>query len=156
MYAREHRVLLRHYLEQGLSKTAIARTLHVSRRTVYHWIDTGQLDRELEDGPVQHAPRPPVVRKIDSYRQIIQARLTEYPRLSATRLCGEIRAAGYAGGYTQVKEYGSTSGRCDPAQLPIRWCASRRHRANNGKLPIIRLGLNRFAVVVSLVPPSGQ
>jgi transposase len=43
MYAREHRVLLRHYLEQGLSKTAIARTLHVSRRTVYHWMTTGQL-----------------------------------------------------------------------------------------------------------------
>lgn len=105
MYAREHRVLLRHYLEQGLSKTTIARTLHVSRRTVYHWINTGQLDRELDDGPVQYTPRPPVVRKIDSYREIIQARLTEYPRLTATRLCEEIRAAGYAGGYTQVKEY---------------------------------------------------
>ena len=31
MYAREHRVLLRHYLELGLSKTALARTLRVSR-----------------------------------------------------------------------------------------------------------------------------
>ncbi len=59
MYAREYRVLLRHYLEQGLSKTAIARTLHVSRRTVYHWIDTGQLDRERDGGPVQYTPRPP-------------------------------------------------------------------------------------------------
>jgi transposase-like protein len=39
-YAREQRVLLRHYLEQGLSKTEIARSLQVSRRTVYHWIDT--------------------------------------------------------------------------------------------------------------------
>ncbi len=34
MYARKHRVLLRHYLEQGLSKTAIARTFRVSRRAV--------------------------------------------------------------------------------------------------------------------------
>jgi transposase len=105
MYAREHRVLLRHYLEQGLSKTAIARTLRVSRRTVYHWINTEQLDRELDDGPVQYTPRPPVARKIDGYRAIIQARLAEYPRLSAIRLCEEIRAAGYAGGYTQVKEH---------------------------------------------------
>jgi len=105
MYAREHRVLLRHYLEQGLSKTAIARTLHVSRRTVYHWITTGQLDRELDDGPVRYTPRPAVARKIDGYREIIRARLTEYPRLNATRLYEEIRAAGYAGGYTQVKEY---------------------------------------------------
>jgi hypothetical protein len=31
MYAREHRVLLRHDLEQGLGKTAIARMLYVSR-----------------------------------------------------------------------------------------------------------------------------
>lgn len=35
----------------------------------------------------------------------IQARLGEYPRLSATRLLDEIRAAGYVGGYTRVKEY---------------------------------------------------
>jgi transposase len=38
MYARERRVLLRHYLEQGLTKAEIARSLKVCRRTVYHWI----------------------------------------------------------------------------------------------------------------------
>ena len=32
---REQRVLLRHYLEQGMSKAAIARHLRISRRTVY-------------------------------------------------------------------------------------------------------------------------
>lgn len=47
MYGREQRVLLRHYLRQGLSKAEIARALGVSRRTVYHWIETGQLDREF-------------------------------------------------------------------------------------------------------------
>ena len=52
------RVLLRHYLEQGLSKTGIACTLGVSRRTVYHWIDTGQLDREMDGGPATYGPRP--------------------------------------------------------------------------------------------------
>jgi transposase len=105
MYAREHRVLLRHYLEQGLSKAEIARSLGVSRRTLYYWIDSGQLDRGLDEGPVRYEPRPPVPCKIDRYREIIQARLKEYPRLSSTRLFDEIRAAGYAGGYTQVKEY---------------------------------------------------
>jgi len=44
MYAREHRVPLRHYLEQGLSKAEIARSLGVSRRTLYYWIDSGQLE----------------------------------------------------------------------------------------------------------------
>lgn len=105
MYAREHRVLLRHYLEQGLSKAEIARSLGVSRPTLYYWIDSGQIDRGLDEGPVRYASRPPVPRKIDRYREIVQARLSEYPRLSATRLLDEIRAAGYAGGYTQVKEY---------------------------------------------------
>jgi transposase len=46
-----------------------------------------------------------VTRKIDRYREIILARLAEYPKLSATRLLDEIRASGYEGGYTQLKDY---------------------------------------------------
>jgi transposase len=98
-------VLLRHYLERGLNKADIARELGVSRRSVYYWIQSGQLDRELDNAPVRYAGRPPVARKIDPFRGIIETRLNEFPRLSATRLFGEIHAAGYAGGYTQVKEY---------------------------------------------------
>ena len=105
MYGRERRVLLRHYLEQGLSKAEIARSMGVSRRTLYHWIDTGQLERELDKGVVRYATRPAVARKIDRYQEVIQVRLTEYPKLSATRLYEEICAAGYTGGYTQVKDY---------------------------------------------------
>ena len=104
MYGREQRVLLRHYLEQGLNKAEVAQRLGVSRRTVYHWIESGQLDRELDDEAVRYTPRPPVARKIDRYRGIIEERLAEFPKLSAVRLHDEIRAAGYAGGYTQVKE----------------------------------------------------
>ena len=105
MYKRETRVLLRHYLEQGVGKAELARRFGVSRRTVYHWIETGQLDRDLDGQAVKYKRRPPVVRKLDPYRGIIQARLEAYPRLSAQRLFEEIRAAGYSGGYTQVKEY---------------------------------------------------
>lgn len=105
MYGRERRVLLRHYLEQGLSKAEIARSMGVSRRTLYHWINSGQLERELDNGPVRYSQRPTVARKIDRYREMIQVRLAEYPRLSATRLYEEICAAGYGGGYTQVKDY---------------------------------------------------
>ncbi|MFP5307636.1 MAG: IS21 family transposase [Gammaproteobacteria bacterium] len=97
-------MLLRHYLEQGLSKAEVARQIGISRRTVYHWIATGQLDRELDDAPVRRAART-VDRKIDPFRPIIDARLAEYPALSAIRLFDEIRAAGYSGGYTQVKAY---------------------------------------------------
>lgn len=105
MFGREQRVLLRHYLEQGLSKSEVAERLGVSRRTVYHWIGTGQLDRDLDDEPVRYKRRPPVGRKIDRYRGILEERLAEFPKLSAVRLHAEIQAAGYAGGYTQVKEW---------------------------------------------------
>ena len=105
MYSRETRVLLRHYLEQGVGKAELARKLGVSRRTVYHWIETGQLDRDLDDAAAHYAARPTVSRRLDAYRGIIQARLQTYPLLTAQRVFEEIRAAGYAGGYTQIKEY---------------------------------------------------
>jgi hypothetical protein len=38
--------------------------------------------------------RPPVPRKLDPYRGIIEARLEAYPKLSSVRLLDEIRAAG--------------------------------------------------------------
>ena len=105
MYPRETRVLLRHYLEQGVGKSELARRFDVSRRTIYHWIETGQLDRDLDNEPVRYAARPVVPRKLDPYRGIIQERLQYFPELTAQRLFDEIRAAGYPGGYTQVKEY---------------------------------------------------
>lgn len=101
----ERRVLLRHYLEQGLTKTAVAEQLGVSRRTVHYWLETGQLDRDVSAETVRYGPRPAVPTKLDRYKDIISSRLSEYPDLSAIRLFREIQAAGYAGGYTQVKVY---------------------------------------------------
>lgn len=77
----------------------------VSRRTIYHWIETGQLDRDLDEEAVRHGPRPPVPSKLDPYKGIITTRLEAFPELTAQRLFEEIRAAGYQGGYTQVKAY---------------------------------------------------
>jgi len=105
MFGREKRVLLIHYLEQGMTRTALAERVGISRRTLYHWVKTGQLDRDLDQEPVRYKPRPPVPRKIDPYKPIIHSRLEEYPELTATRVFQEIRAAGYTGSYTQVKEY---------------------------------------------------
>jgi transposase len=105
MYTRGTRVLLRHFLEQGVRKAELARRFGVSRRTLYYWIERGDLDRDLDDEAVSYKPRPSIARKLDPYRGIIQARLQAYPRLTAERMFEEIRAAGYAGGYTQIKEY---------------------------------------------------
>lgn len=105
MIERDKRMLLRHYLEEGLSKSEISRRLDVSRDTIHRLIRTGQLDRDLDTEPVRYTSRRPVPRKLDPYRALIVARLEAYPRLSAVRLLEEVRAAGYAGGYTQVKEF---------------------------------------------------
>jgi len=105
MHKRETRVLLRHYLEQGESKSELARRFGVSRRTVYHWITTGQLDRDLDNLEVRYRSRPAVSRQIDPNRPIIQTRLEAFPMLTAQRIFEELQGAGYRGGYTQVKEY---------------------------------------------------
>lgn len=105
MYGSATRVLLRHYLEQGLSKAEIARTIGVSRRTVHHWILSGQLERDLEVADVRYRERPAVTSKLDSFRGIVLARLEQYPKLSAVRVYDEIRAAGFVGSYSLLKQY---------------------------------------------------
>jgi transposase len=115
MIGREKRMLLRHYLEQGVNKSALARQLGISRDTVHRWIRDGDLDRDLDAGPVSYGPRPPVPTKLDAYKPIVLARLEAYPELSAVRLLDEIRAAGYDGGYTQLKEFIRT---VRPAPVP--------------------------------------
>jgi len=105
MYGQEKRMLLRHYLQQGVSKRAAARRLGVSPDTLYRWIANGELDRDVDVDPPRYGPRPPVPRKLDPYKPIIDTRLAALPELTSVRLLEEIRAAGYTGSYTQLKEY---------------------------------------------------
>ena len=106
MIKRETHVLLVHYLEQGLSKSAIAQRLGIDRRTIHRWIASGRLAPDAETGllpkPVRRQSRPA---KLAPYEAILRTRLDAYPELSSVRLFEEIRAAGYDGGYTQVKEF---------------------------------------------------
>jgi transposase len=102
MYGWEPRVLVRHYLEQGLTKTAIAERLGISRRTLYHWLATGQLDRPLDASTVCYPARPT---KLDPYKALIRERLETYPELTAVRVFAEVQAAGYRGSLTQLKAY---------------------------------------------------
>lgn len=113
----ESRMLLRPYLAEGLSKSAIAERLGVSRKAVTRWIQNGELDRDVNESPHQN-PRPPVHRKLDPYRGIIEARLHAYPKLSSVRLLEEIRVAGYDGGYTQLKEF-VRKVRPRPPEVPV-------------------------------------
>lgn len=105
MIGRETRMLLRHYLAQGASKSELARQLGISRDTIHRWIRSGDLDRDLETTAVRYGPRRPVPTKLDAYKAILETRLAAYPALSAVRLLAEIRAAGYDGSYTQLKAF---------------------------------------------------
>jgi transposase len=104
VYGWERLVLLRHLLDEGLKKTDIAARLGVSRGLIYHWLRTGQLDRELDALPA-HRTRVTAPAKLAPFEPIIDARLATYPELSAVRLYDEVRAAGYAGGLSQLKCY---------------------------------------------------
>lgn len=101
----ERKVLLKHYLEQGEPIARLAKRLRIGRRTIHRLIATGQLERDLDAGRVEYTPRPPVVGKLGPYKPVIEERLRQYPQLSSVRLLAEVRAAGYAGSYTQVKEF---------------------------------------------------
>ena len=105
MYDMETKMLLKHYLEQGMSKAELARRFRLSRRTIHYWIESGQMDRELHAGAGGYARRAPIARKLDPYKGIIEARLEAYPKLLAQRLYEEVRAAGYAGSYGGVRDY---------------------------------------------------
>lgn len=103
MYGWEPHVLLRHYLEQGLTISAIAERLRCNRRTIQRWVAAGALDRDPTS--ICYGPRPPVPTRLDPYKPLIEERLATYPELTAVRLFEEIRAAGYSGSLTQLKVF---------------------------------------------------
>ena len=73
MIGREKRVLLRHYLELGMSKAAIAR--HLGSAGGRCTTDRGgELDRDADSRAVRYGPRPRRPSKLDPYKGIIDAR----------------------------------------------------------------------------------
>ena len=114
-------MLLKHYLDQGVSKAELSRRFGVSRATIHHWTETGQLDRDLAAGARGYAPRPLVAHKLDPYKAIIDARLEAFPKLSAKRLFDEVRAAGYPGGYGRVRDYVLATRPREPVEAPVRF-----------------------------------
>ena len=64
---------------------------------------------------------PPRASKLDPFKGIIRARLAEYPELSAARLFEDVRAAGYPGGYDQVKRHVRKVRPREPVEPPVRF-----------------------------------
>ena len=81
---------------QGLSIKAISRELGVGRNTVRR-----ALRRE---GPPAYR-RVAAPGKLDPFKDYLLARLSEFPELSAAALLDEIRAQGYEGGVSILKDF---------------------------------------------------
>jgi transposase len=129
MHGVRERVLLRHLLEQDISISEAARQLGVHRATVHRWIEDGLLDTDVDEIKVRYTPRPPLGTKLDPYKPVLAERLREFPALSATRLLAEIRAAGYTGGYSQVRDYVRTLRPAPVAEPVVRFETPAGHQA---------------------------
>lgn len=121
MHDLETKMLLKHYLDQGLSKAEVARRFSVSRTTIYNWIATGQLDHQPGSAALGYSPRPKTPQKLDPFKAIINTRLEAYPKLTAQRLFEEVRAAGYAGGYSRLSAYVRQVRPREPADPVVRY-----------------------------------
>ncbi|MBA1148593.1 helix-turn-helix domain-containing protein [Ectothiorhodospiraceae bacterium WFHF3C12] len=87
--------MLRHYLERGLSKASLARELGVSRRTIYHWIEKGQLERELDGKPVCYGPRAAMPTKLEAKSGTQNRGQTT---ISTAGACRQASSGGFSGG----------------------------------------------------------
>jgi transposase len=98
MLSKEEFILLQHYLNEGIPKTAIANKLGINRRTIYRYLRSGKTEP-------RYGPRPSKPYLIDPFRDYIRGRLEVYPELSAARLLKEISPLGFQGEYSTVKKY---------------------------------------------------
>lgn len=90
-------VMILELQRQGLTISAISRQTGWDRKTVRKCIRQGLAVPSY--GP--RAPRPQV---IDPFLAYVRERLERVPGLTAVRLLRELRALGYGGGYTSVKD----------------------------------------------------
>lgn len=88
-------VQIKHLARNGVSKTQIARQCGVSRQTVYNRLACNEL------GP---RPRRPRASKLDPFKSYIRARLEKFD-LPATSLLRELRARGFTGGLSILRQY---------------------------------------------------
>ena len=150
MHGWERRMLLKHYLERGVSKAALSRRFGVSRRTIHAWVETGQLDRDLSSGGSRYAPRPAAPHTLDPYTGIIDSRLEEFPGLSAQRLFDEVRAAGYPGGYSRVRDYVRAVRPREPTESVVRFETPAGHQGQVDFATVTLPWGRRHALVVVL------
>ncbi|QDU19815.1 IS21 family transposase [Urbifossiella limnaea] len=87
--------------QQGASARSIARSLGISRGTVDRVLARVEAARTGSTGPGDPPPRRGS--RLDAYEPILKELLDRYPNLTVERALQELRARGFAGGYTIVR-----------------------------------------------------
>jgi transposase len=88
--------------QSGMSLRAIAEELGISRGAVYRALARVQAQRDGRAAPSPRARKRGSI--IDSFEPILKELLAKYPNLTVERAWQELRARGYTGGYTVVRE----------------------------------------------------
>lgn len=89
-----------HRWGQGASQRSVAQALGVSRGAVARAVAQHQAARSADE-PVPRVRRSP---RLDPFDEALQQWLSRYPEMTVTRLLEELRAAGYQGGYTILRQ----------------------------------------------------
>ena len=103
MITRESRMGIRRLVREGVPVSRIARKFGVSRQSVYNLLAADAAAVEGGDG-ADCGGRVPRVSLLDPYRAHVRARLMQFD-LHATTLLLELRALGYSGGISILKEF---------------------------------------------------
>src|ERR1700723_2046330 len=97
-----HEMVLR--FRGGASMRQIARSLHVSRRTVRRVLDQVEQARIAGPAPDGAEARPRRGSQLDAYEAAIVDLLARYPEITVQRIHEELRPLGYQGSYTLLSQ----------------------------------------------------
>src|ERR1700678_3465596 len=97
--AMRHEIVQRR--QSGMSLRAIAAELGISRGAVARALARVQAQRDGQATPSKPHRRGSIV---DPFAPILKELLAKYPHLTALRAWQELRARGYTGGYTVVRQ----------------------------------------------------
>jgi len=141
MLVAEEAVEIRVLSRQGKGVRAIARMLKVSRNTVRRYLRSEGLPRYR---------REPRASKLDSYKQYIDQRVKAAAPdwIPATVLLRELRALGYAGGYSILKDHLATLRPVAQPESVIRF-ETDPGRQMQADFATIRRGRDRLAVFIA-------
>ena len=98
-----HEIVQRH--QSGMSMSRIAQELGISRGAVARVLAKWRARRDCQDGQVQSSPKRQPRRSImDAFEPILKELLQKYPNLTIQRAVQELRARGFTGKYTVVRQ----------------------------------------------------